>query len=99
MIIRSLKLLQERQKRMRLSTQPSVCSLTSSSTSAQAWRELTDISRPRVRVCRAREAGEGEAVAAEEVEEEVTTEAGVREDGAEVAGTGAVEVEVRFCYP
>ena len=88
-------MLQERQKRMRLSTQPSVCSLTSSSTSAQAWRELTDISRPRVRVCRAREAGEGEAVAAEE--EEVTTEAGVREDGAEGAGTGAVEV--RSCYP
>ena len=80
---------------MRLSTQPSVCSLTSSSTSAQAWRELTDISRPRVRVCRAREAGEAEA--AEEEEEEVTTEAGVREDGAEVAGTGAAEV--RFCYP
>ena len=83
---------------MRLSTQPSVCSLTSSSTSAQAWRELTDISRPRVRVCRAREAGEAEAVAAEEEEVvEVTTEAGVREDGAEVAGTGAAEV--RFCYP
>ena len=74
--------------------------MTSSSTSAQAWRELTDISRPRVRVCRAREAGEGEAVAAEEGEEEVvevTTEAGVREDGAEAAGTGAAEV--RFCYP
>ena len=56
---------------MRLSTQPSVCSMTSSSTSAQAWRELTDISRPRVRVCRAREAGEGEVVAILLMEAEV----------------------------
>ena len=75
---------------MRSSTQPSACSLTSSSSSAQAWRESTDISRPRVRDCREREAGVEEAVAAGE--EEVMTEAGVREAGAEEAGIEAAEV-------
>ena len=38
-VFRSLKSLQERLKRMKLSTQHSVCSLTSSSSSALAWRE------------------------------------------------------------
>ena len=80
---------------MRSSTQPSACSLTSSSSSAQAWRESTDISRPRVRDCREREAGVEEVVAAGE--EEVMTEAGVREAGAEEAGIEAAEV--RFCNP
>lgn len=93
--VRSLKLRLEKLKRMRWSTQPSVCSLTSSNSSARAWRESTDISRPRARVCREREAGveEVEVVEVEdEGEEEVMMEAGAREDGAEEWVTGAVEV-------
>ena len=88
-------MLLEKLKRMRWSTQPSVYSLTSSNSSALAWRGSTDISRPRARACREREAGV-EAVAVdeegEEEEVEVMTEAGVREDGAEEGATGAVEV-------
>ena len=79
---------------MRSSTQPSAYSLTSSSSSAQEWRESTDISRLRVRDCREMGAGV-EVVAAGE--EEVMTEAGVREVGAEEAGIEAAEV--RFCNP
>ena len=74
---------------MRSSIQHSACSLTSFNSSAQAWRESTDISRPRVRDCRERESGVEEAVAGEE---EVMTEAGVREAGAEEAGIEAAEV-------
>ena len=78
---------------MRSSTQPSACSLTSSSSSAQAWRESTDILRPRVRDCREKEAGVEEAVEVVAAgEEEVMTEAGVREVGSEEAGIEAVEV-------
>ena len=83
---------------MRSSTQPSAYSLTSSSSSAQAWRESTDISRPRVRDCREMGAGVEEAVEVVAAgEEEVMTEAGVREVGAEEAGIEAAEV--RFCNP
>ena len=86
-------MLLEKLKRMRWSTQPSVYSLTSSNSSALAWRGSTDISRPRARACREREAGvEVEAEEGEEEEVEVMTEAGVREDGAEEEATGAVEV-------
>ena len=71
----------------------------SSNSSALAWRESTDISRPRVRVCRAREDGEAAEVAEEEeVDEveaaEVRMEDGAREDGAEVEVTGVVEVTI-----
>ena len=74
--------------------------MTSSNSSALAWRESTDTSLPRVRVCRAREAGEAAAAEEEEVEEEdaveaeVRMEVGVREDGAEEAATGVVEVTI-----
>ena len=87
-------MLLEKLKRMRWSTQPSVYSLISSNSSALAWRGSTDISRPRARACREREAGVEAVVVDEEGEEEVEvmTEAGVREDGAEEEATGAVEV-------
>ena len=70
--------------------------MTSSNSSALAWRESTDISRPRVRVCRAREDGEAaeEEEEVDEVEAEVRMEDGARVDGAEVEVTGVVEVTI-----
>ena len=74
----------ERLKRTKLSIQPSVCSLTNSKISALEWKESTDTSRPKVRVCRVRAAGEEDA--------EAKTEAGAREAGAEVEPIGGAEV-------